>query len=165
MPVATAESQLFELDRVEEAFKAILEDQVGLSVQSVKKRDIEKATTPRLEIVLTLLQNQGRRFLRQSGSLNALAMPLDTWDFTLQVTVVTHHGDPEQDHQKIAGLVRWSLQYYRLIQTWTTAVAPYHSITDIREAQVDNEVINEEGCDYERLTFAGMCNIRDSAWP
>jgi len=164
-PVADNEAQLYELDRIESAFKSIIQSHLSVPCQSLKKRELKVDQTPRVEIVFNAIQNKDQRYLRFTDNAFAPAQPLNAWDYTLQLTVVTNRSQNGNQHQTITGIIRWCLQYYRLLQTWDTSVAPFHVITSIQEAQVENDVESDEDCDRERLTFFGMCNIRDSAWP
>ena len=164
-PVAANDAQLYELDRIETAFKSILQSYLPAGAIAMKKRELKVDRTPRVEMVFTAIQNKDQRYIRFTDNAFAPAQPLNAWDYTLQLTIVTNRGQNNSSHQTITGVVRWCLQYYRLLQTWDTSVAPYHAITSIQEAQVENNVESDEDCDYERLTFFGMCNIRDSAWP
>jgi len=67
-------------------------------------------------------------------------------------------------HNPLVGLVRWCFQQYRLIETWTEAISPYHSITSIREAGEQDTVENDDNTDTTNLVFIGLCNIRADAW-
>lgn len=164
-PVAANDAQLYEIDRIETAFRTIMQSFLPPGVQVLKKRDTLVDITPRVEYVFAATQNQSQRYLRDTSNIFAPAQPLNAWDYVIQPTVVTNRTVNGSQHQTIVGLVRWALQYYRLLATWDTAVAPFHAITSIREDAVDNSVESDGDLDMERLSFSGMCNIRDSAWP
>jgi hypothetical protein len=165
-PVAPNQATLYEINRIEDAFKAILQVQVPEGVTVYKKRESVDANTPRVEMVFSALQNKDQRYVGYASS-NAFtpAIPLNAWDYQLQLTVVTNRTTNGSQHATIVGIVRWSMQYFRLLATWNTTVAPYHAITSIYEGQVDNSVDSDGDLDMERLSFLGIANIRDSAWP
>lgn len=156
---------LYETDRIESAFVTIIQNALPSGVQFVKKRDAVMDQTPRVEYVLTLQQNNTQRHLRYLDNSFAPAQPLNSWNYTLQPTIVTNRTTNGGQHTRIVGVVRQSLQYYSLLNTWDASVAPYHAITSIGEAQTDNTIESDGDLDMQRLTFSGMCNIRDSAWP
>lgn len=165
-PVAPTQSFLYEIDRIENAFKAILQAQVPEGVTVYKKRESVDANTPRVEIVFSALQNKDQRYVGYAMSNSFTpAMPLNAWDYQIQLTIVTNRTTNGSQHATIVGIVRWSMQYFRLLATWNTTVAPYHAITSIAEGQVDNSVDSDGDLDMERLSFLGIANIRDSAWP
>lgn len=164
-PVAANESILYQTDRIEAAFVEIMQAALPSGVQVLKKRDRELDQTPRVEYVLTIQQNQTQRYIRYPDNSFAPAQPLNAWNYQLQTTVVTNRSKSDFLHNTIVGIVRWSLQYASLLNTWTTEIAPYHAITSCQETATDNAVENDGDLDMQRLSFIGMCNIRDTAWP
>jgi len=165
-PVAPNQAVLYEIDRIENAFKTILQAQVPAGVTVYKKRESVDMESPRVEIVFSALQNKDQRYVGYYASNSFTpAMPLNAWDYQIQLTIVTNRTTNGSQHAGIVGIVRWSMQYFRLLATWDTTVAPYHAITSIAEGQVENSVESDGDLDMERLMFLGMANIRDSAWP
>lgn len=153
-------SRLFELDRVEIGFFDILTAQ-GIPAQ--RSRDLDTNTTPRVELELTTEQNLSQRHIF-TGETTSQFLPYNTWDFKLAVTVVTNREENGDNHLPLIGLARWNCQMFTLLDTWTFALNPYHTIIDIREESGSPDVWNDGGCDLTKLSFAGMFNIRESAW-
>lgn len=160
--IAATESQLFELDRIPEAFAAILTAQ-GVNASYNRGRNVDK--TPRVEIAMTAGTNEGRRFLRNRGNGWSGAQPYNTWAARFEVDVTTNRTTNWEEHRKLVGIVRYNFQLYRLIETWTEAVAPFHSISSMIEEDEQMEISSEDNTDTTRLVFTGLVNIRDDSWP
>lgn len=154
------QSQLFELDRVELAFYQLLVNQ-GLPAQHT--RDLSTNVTPRIELQLSTDQiiNHWRI---ATGDTQSQFMVRDAWNFTLASTVVTNREQNGDSHIPLIGLARWNMQMAQMLNLWTLALCPTHQIIDIREESGSPEVWDEGGCDYTKLTFTGMFNIRPTAW-
>ena len=155
-----AQSQLFELDRVEIALTKIFTDQ-GLPAE--RKRNVDTQVTPRIELELTPEVVEGRRYAFP-GDTDSRFSPLNTWSFRLAANVTTNREQNSEDHLPLVGLTRWNLQMFRLKDTFTREICPTHIIIEIREQSCAPDVWNEGGMDVSRMTFAGFFAIRDSAW-
>ncbi len=162
MPRADADWQVFNIDAVEDALVTILN---AAEVRTNGRRSTEKRVTPCCEIALNTKVVQGQRFLRFPTIQNALVQPFNTWMFTLDCEIYTDRTANGSEHAMTVAKTRGALQYYSLTTTLTPTVCPYHSITDIRETNVENDTDEPTNLDITRLTFEGMLNIRDTAWP
>lgn len=160
---AQFESQLFEMDRIPEGFAAIL---TAAKVGNVSYNRGTKTTgTPRVDIFFTAETVEGRRFLRNPANGWSGAQPYNAWQARFEVDVVTNRETNAAENRKLIGIVRHNFQLYRLIDTWTEAVSPYHSITSMAEAAEQAETDNGDNTDTTRMVFVGLVNIRDDAWP
>lgn len=166
-PVAPNDSTLYQTDLIEDAFQSILQAALP-GVQITKKRETVASVSPRVEIQFTAQQNKDRRYLRYPNNSFVPAQPLNAWDYVIQFTVVTNRNNNASGwtHNQIVGIVCLNAQYFTLLTTWDTAVAPYHAITSIWESAPREDTFNtEQDLDETRLNFGGMVNIRNSAWP
>jgi hypothetical protein len=156
-------SQLYELDRIAEGFASILTaakcPNVGFN------RGASTDQTPRVEIFMTAETNEGRRFLADPFNASSTAQPYDTWNARFEIDVVTNRETNREEARKLIGLVRYNFQLFRLIETWTENVSPYHSITSMIEVGEQAEIDNEDNTDTTRVVFEGLVNIRADAWP
>lgn len=162
MPQAEADWQCFDFDQVEVAFCTILS---GLGIKAFKKRTIETRTTPCVEVSLQTNGVQGQRNLRFPLITNDLVQPYSAYKYTLTCSVYSERQENGSYHAKTVAKVRAYLQYYWLTNTFTETVSPYHSITEIREADSPSDIAQEDNLDITQLTFTGVLNIRDNAWP
>lgn len=158
--VGNAQSQLYELDRVEVAFWQILINQ-GLPAQ--RKRDLDTNVTPRVELVL-----ETEVVLSQKHKVPGITLeqflPFNTWGFKLAVTVVTNREENGDNHTPYVGVARWNMQMAQMLQFWTPVICPTHIILDIREESCPADVWNEGGLDITTMNFSGMFTIRETAW-
>lgn len=164
---AQYEYQLFELDRVERAFKSIIANAVStpsVPVQVLMKREKVTTNTPRVELVLETKQVQGQRKILNPAA-PAQFQPLNTWFYNLSASVITNRSTNGSQHETLCGIVRLNLQLYKLAQTWTLELAPYHTIIDSQEQAIDLAVESDGDLDTTKMNFAGMLCIRDGAWP
>jgi hypothetical protein len=162
MPRANRDWQVFDLEAVEAGFVTILR---GFDLAAYGRRSTEVRQTPCVELYLETEVVQGQRYLRFPSIRSDIVQPYNTWNFTLRCKCSTERVNNGTAHREIVGRVRAYLQYGWLTITWTENVAPYHSITDIREAGAPTEAFEEDNIDVTELSFTGMLNIRDSAWP
>lgn len=158
--VGNTNSHLYELDRVELAFFQILMNQ-GIPAQ--RTRDIDTNVTPRVELALETEIVQGWR-RNITGITQSQFLPYNTWTFKLGVAVVTNREQNGDSHLPLMGLARWNMQMNTLLQTWTPQICPTHVMIDIREEGCPTSVWDESGLDISTMTFAGMFQIRESAW-
>ena len=162
MPQASYDWQVYNLDAVEDAIVQILR---GPLANVYGRRSTENQTTPCVAVILQVGTPEGKRFIRFPENKNAIVQPLNTWNFELKAQVITNRTNNGDQHGTICGKVRALLQYAWLTLTFTESVAPYHSITDIRESGAPSDFIDDDNLDVTELTFTGMLNIRDNAWP
>lgn len=164
MPLAEADWQVYDTDAVERALVQIL---TGFSIKAYPKRSTLKRSTPCVELSLETQGVQGKRFKRfeTMGSGSDLIQPYNTWTFNLKCTVITERSENGEQHGKICGQVRAYLQYGWLTVTFTPTVSPYHAITEIREAISIPATVPDDNLDATEITFTGMLNVRDNAWP
>lgn len=162
MARADKDWQVYDLDAVEDGLCTILN---GFDVKAYGKRSTEERETPCVELALETQAVQGQRFIRWPTINSAVAQPFNTWNFTLLAKVISERISNGLDHRRIIGSVRAYFQYAWLATTFTRTVSPYHAITDIREEGAPNEIREEDNLDVTELTFIGMLNIRDDAWP
>lgn len=156
-----AQSQLYELDRVEIGFWKILLNQ-GLPAQ--RKRDADTNTTPRVELELeTEVVQSNRRIAANQPHSNY--QYFNAWNFKLTATVVTNREQNGDNHGPLLGLVRWNFQMGTIIQTWTPGICATHKIVDMREESCPADVWNDGGCDISAVSFSGMFCIPDPIWP
>ena len=164
---ATYLYELFDLDAVERAFHSIVSDAVSTQadpVQVLKKRQNTTTLTPRVEINLKTQQVQGRRHLL-NPNLPTQFQPLYVWNFILEASVTTNRQQNNDQHIPITAKTRTALQLFQLANTWTLAIAPFHTVIDIQEQPIDLGIDSEGDLDTTKMTFAGMLCIRDDAWP
>lgn len=161
MSTPTYQHQLFELERMETALGSILESQ-GMTVHTRFGSDTD--TTPRVELVMSIAAPEGHRFLLNPRNSFAPAQPFDSWSYTLAATIVTERTRNGDHHVPLIGKVRYNLQYFRLIDTLTAAVSPFHTLTSIDETGQQDSVDDEKNLQLSQITFRGVMNIRESAW-
>lgn len=162
MPRADRDWQVFDLDSVEDAFVTILR---GFDVAAYGRRSTEERVTPCVELALQTEAVQGQRFNRFPTVKSELSQPYSAWNFMLKAKVSSERSNNGTYHREIVGKVRAFLQYYWLTITFTPIVSPFHAITDIREDGAPSETFEEDNIDITELSFTGMLNIRDTAWP
>ncbi len=156
--------QLFSpAESVEDALFQIFTAQ-GIPAQ--KRFETKTNTTPRVELQMIVdLQTSLAKKIIDANNHNEQAQPDSAWPFTLLTTVVTNRTENGNQHVPLIAKSRWNLQYFRLIQTFTTTVAPYHSITNIREMGAQQDSVDDpNNLQMSQLTFRGVLNIRESAW-
>lgn len=147
-------------ESVEDALFAIFSAQ-GIPAQ--KRFETKTNTTPRVDLQVVLGAPIHRHVLNLTNS-NAQAQPFDAWQYQLLATITTNRSENGNQHVPLIGKTRWNLQYFRLLSTLTSAVAPYHAITSIEEAGQMDSVDDPTNLQSTQLTFRGIMNIRESAW-
>jgi len=162
MPQAEADWQCFDFDLVEKAFCQIL---TGFGIKAFPKRSIQTRTTPCVEVNLQTNGVQGQRYLRFPLIGTDLVQPYNANKFTLTCSVYSERIENGTYHAQLVARVRAYLQYYWLTITFTETVSPYHAITEIREADCPSDISQDDNLDITQLTFTGVLNIRDNAWP
>lgn len=147
-------------ESVEIALASIFESQGILArTRFVSKTD----TTPRVDLQFVLGAPVHRHILNPSNG-NAQAQPFDAWQYNLLATIVTERTQNGNQHVELIGKTRYNLQYFRLLDTFTSVVCPYHSITSIEEVGQQDSVDDANNIQMTQLTFRGVLNIRESAW-
>lgn len=160
---AQYESQLYELDRIAEAFASILTAAKVANVSWNRARGVHG--TPRVDIFMTVETNEGHRFPRNPTEPSSAAQPYDVWNARFEVDVVTNRTTNPAEARKLIGIVRYHFQLWVIQTLWTEAVSPYHEIVSMIEAAEQMEMDNEDNTDAVRMVFEGMVKIRDDAWP
>lgn len=161
MSVAQSESQLFELERVEDALYRIFLQQ-GIPAQ--KRFESQTNETPYVELQL-VIDRPVHQKQRNANNAFAAAQPFDSWAYTLTATVNTERTQNGSQHVTLIGKTRLALQYYRLLTTLNETVSPYHTLTSIVEVGQQDSVDNSGNLQMSQLTFRGILNIRENAWP
>lgn len=166
MPAAN-DAQLFDLDAVERALCGVFAAQ---QIAAFGNRGTATKKAPYLDLSLTTEAMEGRRFLRYPDKPSQF-QPLNHWIFRLTATATGERGEdqanaPQIDgHAGLVAIMRYNLQLYRLAQTLTTQLCPWHTIIEIRESGESVSMKNEDNTDITQLTFVGILAISDSAWP
>lgn len=163
MPILIQDEwQLFALDSLGENLAILLGAQIQpIRVDTKFSSDTEKS--PRVELELTIGAPEGHVHIRYPGSQ---WQPYDAWIYDLTATIVTERTQNGSLHASTIGRVRYAFQYFRLLQSLTTAVSPYHTLTTIAESQPQQDSVDDVGnLQMTKLTFSGVMNIRENAWP
>lgn len=167
MSIAYADEwKLFALDEFEENLATLLRAQIPMPVTIHTRFTSDTKSTPRVELELNVGKPQGHQYIRNPGNANGWAQPFDAWLYDLTATIVTERTQNGEYHIPTIGRVRYNLQYFRLLQTLTLAVSPYHTLTTIAESAPQTDSIDDAGnLQTTMLTFSGIMNIRESVWP
>lgn len=165
MPRAASDSILYEFDRVEDAIREILVAAVPADTPVYGKRDTRQDVTPYINLRFLSGEAEGTKFARLSSDYPSNVQPDNVFEFSLEVDVVTSRLENNASHSTLAGIVGAQLSFYMLAINWNATVAPYHSISSIKEAGRTHTADSDNGLDTTTLRFTGLHNIRDDAWP
>lgn len=149
-------------DYFEPAAKAILQ---ANGITSFITRTDETITLPGVCIELQLGEADRHAGKRTSDG----ELFLDTYRAQLHFDILTDRAtNDDQDaantdsHAQIRAKIRWLM---RDVSLWSTALLPYHQVTEIMPAGTSPEVVDEQDRDISRLTFALVVSVRADAWP
>lgn len=146
---------------IETALQTLFRSQ-GINAHRSFDKDIED--TPRVELQVILGAPAGRYLLNAIPNGNAQYQPFNSWQYNLVSTVVTERTQNGDEHAGLIGRTRYALQYFRLVTSLTTTIAPYHTLTSIEEVGQLDSVDDAGNLQMSAITFRGVLNIRDSAW-
>lgn len=132
-------------------------------IPAQKRFETRTNDTPRVELQFVLGAPVHRHVL-DTDNINAQAQPFDAWQYQLLATITTERTRNGNQHVPLIGKTRYNLQYFRLLETFTDIVAPYHAITSIEEVNQLDSVDDPNNLQMTQLTFRGILNIRESAW-
>lgn len=161
------EWELFDLDRVNQAFKIIVQAAVSTPAQPVQvlmKHETATTNTPRVVLVIQTQQNQGQRFILNPSWPDIRMQPRNVWFFNLSAEIITNREQNGVFHYPLVAKTRLALQFYKLALTWTMELEPLHAPIDIGEEPCELTVQDVDGLDSTKINFTGMLQIRDTAW-
>ena len=169
MPVSIL-SELFELERIEKSLGMILANECGVQIQTRWTTVVDE--TPRIELVYRTGSPVGRYNGYAGQNSFGPAQPFNAWSYELDASIITTRTGPDAaQHVPLIGKVRWLLNYRTLCgypghpSPLTEEISPYHTITSCDEVAQLDSVDDENSLQIAKITFRGIINIRDSAWP
>ena len=156
MPQAVSWDELYKFeDYVESAAQAILSID---GVRTYIQRNEDDIATPSVGVQFSVgpaLEHYGLRALDGQPFL-------DAWTGRLTFAIATKRSKNNSHHSGIRASIRRRMQKIAL---WTTALMPYHQITQIIEAGTSPNLVDEKLRDISEISFSVFLNIREDAWP
>lgn len=151
--------QLFDYERIEDAWKAILGDQHTVYLEFCDD-DKDASQEPYIEVQLNNVVPTGELYPYRAASGNPELIPF-WWKGTLISRVVTFRGVNSDRHRDMVGAVRLAIQRYRT--SFTEAISPFHRVAMMQESSLSRGV--DERHDWSEVHAEVTFYVRDGSWP
>jgi len=147
--------QLFEYERVEDAWAAILKGKGHAVYLEFSDQDRDAQKEPYIEVQLNSVVPLGQLY-----PYNGELLP-SWWKGSLITRVVTMRGVNSDKQRVMTGRVRIEIQRYR--NSFTEARLPFHAVAELRETGLTRGVDGTN--DWSEITADITFHVRDDAWP